>query len=148
MLFSNECVSAIEAVMSSTTSGEQSNTTDPTEMFPITTFELLGFACSICMIFVGAAGVIGNIAAIRYFGKRAVARTTINVLLTALSTFDLLLLLTGTPIYSLLGIYSFDRQPNTLLALAYCMTVLYPFSNFAQMGSVWTMTAISIERYV
>lgn len=123
------------------------NDTDEFEREPRTIYEYLGFGCSLTMIVVSIVGAIGNGYAVWHFGRPS-SRSSVNVLLTALSAFDLILLVTGTPIYSLLGIYSFDRRHFTLLALGYCMTVLYPFSNMAQMGSVWTMCLISFERYL
>uniref|UniRef100_A0A915IQU7 G-protein coupled receptors family 1 profile domain-containing protein n=1 Tax=Romanomermis culicivorax TaxID=13658 RepID=A0A915IQU7_ROMCU len=76
----------------------------------------------------------------------------INVLFTGLATFDVVLLLAGTPIFSLMPIANYLKpcydSELLLTIMALFVTAFYPLAMVAQSCSVWTTIFISFERFV
>lgn len=108
-------------------------------------FKLASFVMAILSIVVSIFGFISNVFVVRIFGKKP---SSINILLVGLACFDNWLLLTSTPLFSTLALYSFFTWSMNSAVVGFLTLYVYPLAMTAQTASAWTMVLISVDRYL
>uniref|UniRef100_A0A5S6R5S2 G_PROTEIN_RECEP_F1_2 domain-containing protein n=1 Tax=Trichuris muris TaxID=70415 RepID=A0A5S6R5S2_TRIMR len=105
---------------------------------------LFNVICSVLMIIVAVVGLIGNTIFIQLFWQSS-SPTSMDILLTGLAAADSALLLSGTPVFSVIALYTYSPSVQLMKAMNYLTVTLYPISMMAHCASVWTMVSVSIE---
>ncbi|CAI4222720.1 unnamed protein product [Auanema sp. JU1783] len=106
----------------------------------------LSQACTIVMIFMCVAGIIGNILSLIIYTKPAFRRRSINILLSALSASDLCVCCLAIPVFNIGHLQSL--LPGSQKITALIMVYLYPITVMFQSMSVWLLVSITIDRYL
>lgn len=101
-------------------------------------YVILGLICSVSMIAVAVFGIIGNSVSVWFFGRLS-TKSSINTMLTAMAVFDCVLLLTGAPLYSLVGIHSYTGRDYLLRSLSCCLIYFYAISTMSQTATAWML---------
>ena len=97
----------------------------------------------IILITIGILGILGNLVAIPYFGKRIPRQHTFYTLLTCLSICDLVVVINGILLYGLSKV-SENYFMNTYVPIA---PYVFPTFEIGCTGGIYFTMAISIERY-
>ncbi len=92
-------------------------------------------------------GIVCNLLSI-YIFSRPYMSGAINILLTSLSTVDLVLLLLAIPVFVMPGLNERLQIGFLDQYRGYVLKYLYPVSLMAQTCSIWTMVLITVERWV
>ena len=97
----------------------------------------------IILIGIGTIGIIGNLIAIPYFGRRIPRQQTFYMLLTCLSICDLIVVISGIMLYGLPKV-SENYANITYMPIA---PYVFPMFEMGCTGGIYFTMAISIERY-
>ena len=97
----------------------------------------------IILISVGIIGIVGNLVAIPYFGRRIPRQHTFYTLLTCLSICDLVVVINGILLYGLPKV-SDNYYMKTYIPIA---PYVFPTFEIGCTGGIYFTMAISIERY-
>ncbi len=100
-----------------------------------------------CLICVSVIGVIGNVISIFIFSNSAM-RSSINILLAGLSSIDLVLLILMVLVFGLQMIDAYAETDVLFAFQPYALKIFYPMNLIMQTSSVWTMVAITVERWI
>ncbi|KRZ07344.1 FMRFamide receptor [Trichinella zimbabwensis] len=115
--------------------------------YPASQF-LFNVVCSVLMIVVAVVGLVSNAIFIHLFRRSNSTPTSMDILLIGLAAADNALLLSGTPVYSVIALYTYKPSEQLLKMMNHLTVTLYPISMMAHCASVWTMVSISVERYI
>ncbi|KFD49359.1 hypothetical protein M514_09722 [Trichuris suis] len=138
------------ATMTFAINATQSGTTVTDQLYQHPVYQhqfLFNVICSILMIIVAIVGLIGNTIFIQLFWQSS-SPTSMDILLTGLAAADNVLLLSGTPVFSVIALYTYSPSVQLMKVMNYLTVTLYPISMMAHCASVWTMVSVSVERYI
>ena len=94
---------------------------------------------------IGCFGIIGNVAAISYFGSHKRRRQTFYGLMLVLAILDLLLIVSCFCVFSL---PTFSDTYKTSRFWHYTVMWVLPFAQICFTGNTYLTVAISVERYL
>ncbi|VDO84025.1 unnamed protein product, partial [Soboliphyme baturini] len=110
-------------------------------------FVVSSLVCSILMIIVGTIGLFSN-SFIIYVFSRTYPASSMNILIIGLAVADTVLVVSATPVYSLLALYADQPPQHVVIILNYLIVSLYPLSMMSQCASVWMLVVITAERFI
>ncbi len=100
-----------------------------------------------CLLCVSVIGVIGNVISIFIFSNVRM-RSPINILLAGLSSIDMALLILMVLVFGLQMINAYAESDVLYDFQPYALKFFYPMNFIMQTSSVWTMVAITVERWI
>ncbi len=121
-----------------------------TESFATDIFKYGSYICGWLMVGITAMGLVGNFLTFLVFSNIRM-RSPINVLLAGLSLIDSFLLVFGTATFLPIAFYSLlgdEWYLRNMPVLTYVIVFVYPVAMMAQTSSVWTLSVITVERYL
>ena len=92
---------------------------------------------------IGAIGMLGNVIAIPYFGRRILSQKTFYILLLCLSICDLIVVINGMLLYGIPKVSDVYANEEYFLISPY----VFPIFEMGSTGGIYFTMAICIERY-
>ena len=92
---------------------------------------------------IGAVGMLGNVIAIPYFGRRILSQKTFYILLLCLSICDLIVVINGMLLYGIPKVSDVYANEEYFLISPY----VFPIFEMGSTGGIYFTMAICIERY-
>uniref|UniRef100_A0A1I8B8J7 G_PROTEIN_RECEP_F1_2 domain-containing protein n=1 Tax=Meloidogyne hapla TaxID=6305 RepID=A0A1I8B8J7_MELHA len=118
------------------------------EMTPPPLNDLSQIIYSVLMPIVCLLGVMGAIICVFIFTRRQM-RSSLSIYLAALSSFDFVLLLCAAIIYPSMNMCLQEGNRGPICHFFWRTSLAtYPLSLMAQTASVWTVIAITVDRYL
>lgn len=114
-------------------------------------WELNFYMHGVIMPIIAIFGVLANLASFVVLTRHAMRSSVINIYLAALSAFDGLLLLIALLLYPPMSYcewYGSDATSSWCRYFFYSSLITYPTSLIVQTGSVYTLVAITIDRFI
>ncbi|XP_067651002.1 FMRFamide receptor-like [Haliotis asinina] len=105
--------------------------------YSLLTFFILG----VVRIALACFGIVANIVSIRVLTHKSIWSAT-SILLISLVVYDTLFLITGAVVI-IAGLPEYEEDH-----LFITVTVFYPFRYISQMGSVYSLVAVTVERFI
>ncbi|XP_046543621.1 FMRFamide receptor-like [Haliotis rubra] len=99
------------------------------------------FILGVVRIALACFGIIANIVSIRVLTHKSIWSAT-SILLISLVVYDTLFLLTGAVVI-IAGLPEYEEDH-----LFITVTLFYPFRYISQMGSVYSIVAVTVERFI
>jgi 7 transmembrane receptor (rhodopsin family) len=101
------------------------------------------------IIVIGVMGIMGNLASIRVLSNKRM-RSSVNFILIALSSTDLILIVTSILLFGLMAIYPYtgSLKDYYFIIQPKIAGIAYPIAMIAQTISVYMTFLISFERYI
>lgn len=132
-------------ILSNWTPVASTSPVNPEEEFKAVTLGVFLITLALCLI-----GIYGNIISIVIFAQ-PMMRSSINILLTGLSSIDLGILILAIPVFVIPGFDAYKPAGHIVpwdYVYAIILRFVYPLIMIAQTSSVWTFVIISVERYL
>ncbi|KAI6199699.1 FMRFamide receptor [Aphelenchoides besseyi] len=110
-------------------------------------YSRLSIVFASAMLCISLAGVVFNLTSLYVFTRKSFRKRSINVLLCGLSLSDLCLCILAIPVFSLAQVQTIIPDVP-LKVTSRILVYAYPIVIISQTASVWTMVAVSIDRYL
>lgn len=108
--------------------------------------------CACVLIVIAIFGIIGNVLTLLVFIQPMISinreMSSINVLLAGQAVMDIVLLITGTPLFATMGIIAYQPSEIGAKIISILVPYIYPIAMYAQLSTIWIAVIITCERYL